>query len=241
MSSTNKTTNYELSQYVGTDKPTYLGDYNGDMLKIDTQMKANADNISTVSSTASTASTNASTALTNANTAQTTAETAQSTANTAQSTASTANITAQQALSNTQLLNLTNFASFTPTEMTASVGTFNANSKLNCASNSDGSIGKIYGWANLTGTETQSGTTSTITFTTALRPTETINIEGLAIRQYVSGGNVSSILKADVSISTAGLVTISFPTNTTMSSVSIFLPACLLFMKNFGDVQSQSL
>lgn len=43
MSSTNKTPNYDLSQYVGTDKPTYLGDYNGDMLKIDTQMKANAD------------------------------------------------------------------------------------------------------------------------------------------------------------------------------------------------------
>lgn len=43
MSSTNKTPNYKLSQYVGTDKPTYLGDYNGDMLKIDTQMKANAD------------------------------------------------------------------------------------------------------------------------------------------------------------------------------------------------------
>lgn len=43
MSSTNKTPNYNLSQYVGTDKPTYLGDYNGDMLKIDTQMKANND------------------------------------------------------------------------------------------------------------------------------------------------------------------------------------------------------
>lgn len=43
MSSTNKTPNYDLSQFVGTDKPTYLGDYNGDMLKIDEQMKANAD------------------------------------------------------------------------------------------------------------------------------------------------------------------------------------------------------
>lgn len=43
MSSTNKTPNYDLSQYVGTDKPTYLGDYNGDMLKIDAQMKENAD------------------------------------------------------------------------------------------------------------------------------------------------------------------------------------------------------
>ena len=60
MSSTNKTANYQLSQYIGTDKPTYLGDYNGDMLKIDTQMKKNAD-------AASTASSNAGTALSKAN------------------------------------------------------------------------------------------------------------------------------------------------------------------------------
>lgn len=35
MSSTNKTTNLQLSQFVGTDKPTWLTDYNGDMQKID--------------------------------------------------------------------------------------------------------------------------------------------------------------------------------------------------------------
>lgn len=35
MSSTNKTTNYKLSQFVGSDVPSYLGDYNGDMSKID--------------------------------------------------------------------------------------------------------------------------------------------------------------------------------------------------------------
>lgn len=52
MSSTNKTTNYKLSQYIGTDKPTYLGDYNGDMLKIDNQLKANADAASNAASAA---------------------------------------------------------------------------------------------------------------------------------------------------------------------------------------------
>lgn len=52
MSSTNKTPNYKLSQYIGTDKPTYLGDYNGDMLKIDNQLKANADSASNAESTA---------------------------------------------------------------------------------------------------------------------------------------------------------------------------------------------
>lgn len=55
MSSTNKTPNYNLSQYIGTDKPTYLGDYNGDMLKIDTQLKANADSVSNATAAAGTA------------------------------------------------------------------------------------------------------------------------------------------------------------------------------------------
>lgn len=36
MSSTNKTPNLELSQFIGSDKPTWLGDVNGDMVKIDT-------------------------------------------------------------------------------------------------------------------------------------------------------------------------------------------------------------
>lgn len=46
MSSTNKTTNLELSQFVGSDKPTWLVDYNGDMSKIDAgvgTVKAQAD------------------------------------------------------------------------------------------------------------------------------------------------------------------------------------------------------
>ena len=45
MASTNKTTNLELSQYIGTDKPTYLIDYNSDMLKIDTAVGTNTTNI----------------------------------------------------------------------------------------------------------------------------------------------------------------------------------------------------
>lgn len=49
MASTNKTTNYELSQYVGTDKPTYLGDYNSDMSKIDTAIHGVAQNVGTES------------------------------------------------------------------------------------------------------------------------------------------------------------------------------------------------
>ena len=46
MTATNHTKNYSLSQFVGTDRPTWLADYNGDMAKIDAQLKKNADDIS---------------------------------------------------------------------------------------------------------------------------------------------------------------------------------------------------
>ena len=35
MTATNHTANYSLSQFEPTDRPTWQGDYNGDMRKID--------------------------------------------------------------------------------------------------------------------------------------------------------------------------------------------------------------
>lgn len=45
MTATNHTSNYNLSQFQPTDRPTWLKDYNGDMAKIDVQLKRNADDI----------------------------------------------------------------------------------------------------------------------------------------------------------------------------------------------------
>lgn len=56
MSSTNKTTHYDLPQWIGTDKPTFLGDLNGAYQKIDSELyKANstATNASGVANQAS--------------------------------------------------------------------------------------------------------------------------------------------------------------------------------------------
>lgn len=55
MSSTNKTTYYELSQYIGTDKPTYLGDYNSDMSKIDAGIHGADDKATTATQNAGSA------------------------------------------------------------------------------------------------------------------------------------------------------------------------------------------
>ena len=98
---TNHTSNFELSQFISTDKPTFLGDYNGDMQKIDTAIAGvgvtatgadiKADSAITAAnsaaSTAADAATLANTANTNANSALATAGNAATAASAAQSTA----------------------------------------------------------------------------------------------------------------------------------------------------------
>lgn len=106
MASTNKTTHYDLSQYVGGDKPTYLGDYNTDMSKIDTAINS--------------AQTKADTADVAATTAQTTAEGAQTTATTA-----ITNAAAADSKATTNANNIGTLANLTTTEKTTLVGAIN--------------------------------------------------------------------------------------------------------------------
>lgn len=103
--STNKTANYDLPQFVGTDKPTWLGDINEAMADIDAGMHENATNISNMASDVASASATASqasqdvagltstvnTLSSNVTAVTTTANNAQSTATSALNTANTAN------------------------------------------------------------------------------------------------------------------------------------------------------
>lgn len=66
MSSTNKTTYYDLSQYIGTDKPTYLGDYNSDMSKIDAGIHQVQETATTANQTSGSAEAKATQAITKA-------------------------------------------------------------------------------------------------------------------------------------------------------------------------------
>ena len=236
MSSTNKTTNYELSQYVGSDKPTYLGDYNGDMLKIDTQMKTNADNIATATSTANTASTNASEALTTANTANTTAGTANTTANTASSTASAALVKSQQALTEIANLNLTVID--TITSFTTTVGSINTSaSSVKVAQNSDGSLAKIYGTI---GVQTAGNTSEfTVSFQTSLRPSENITFDNSVFnRRLGSSYSDSSITLRSFTLNTSGVVSYTYYGSADTLEVRIQLLPFLYFIKDFGDTGS---
>ena len=239
MASTNKTTNYELSQFLGSDKPAWLSDYNSDMNKIDTQMKANADAATAAGGTASSAATaigdltNLSTTVKTSvvaaiNEVDSNADTAQNTANNAVATG-TSNTAKINALDS--YLNLNNFTTAT---VSASGGT--TSSTVNCASNSDGSLGKIYGNINVTSTTS----TTVLTFDTPLRPNTALTINGIATRAWSDNPSNPSTFSCpsvtSVSIATDGVATITITGSTNGRQSRICLMACLIFAKSFGDI-----
>ena len=104
MGYTNKTSHYELPQYVANDKPSWLGDFNAAMLKIDTVMADNDATAEAANSAATGAQTQVaalssqlSTIQGQVNTAVDTATTADGKATTAQSVATQASTTASEA------------------------------------------------------------------------------------------------------------------------------------------------
>lgn len=240
MSSTNKTTNYNLSQFLGSDKPAWLADYNQDMSKIDTQMKANADgvtgadgkadantaNIGDLSYLSTTAKNNLVAAI---NEVDSDVTTAQNTANSASTAASTAN-------TNINKFNLTN--RFTLTSST-NKGTINTSiSNVQFATDTTSSIFKVYGRIyidNLTG---QTGTLTIKIGETSLRPSTSyeINTGALVFRDY--GNNLGDVVPRNLVINTNGDITITDTLSLgsgNLLSCSIMIPPCLYFNSNFGD------
>lgn len=251
MSYTNHTTNYNLPQYVGTDKPTYLGDFNSAMSAIDAQMKLNADSASTAGTNATTANTNigtlanldttAKTDLVSAiNEVNTTAGTAQTTANGANETAGSALSTATSASNGVSALqtyltmsSITTYSTNSQFTVTGGGGSVNSAS-ITVARNVDGTLGKVYGYIVLNGANSSGNSTVKLNVDTGLRPTEQIVISGCGYSQ-ADVNNVGTIATGlSMTINTDG--TIVFQGYHPAGTIVYHRPlGCLLFIQNFGD------
>lgn len=99
MGSTNKTTGYELPQWIGTDKPTFLGDLNDAFLKIDNGMVANKGDATSAVATAGAAKQTADNATTKVTELTQTVATLNTSVEASDAKANEATATAQQALS----------------------------------------------------------------------------------------------------------------------------------------------
>lgn len=253
MSHTNSTPNYNLPQFVGTDKPTWLNDVNGAFTSIDTQMKANADSATTANTQATTAVTNTGsltnlqttdkTSLvnavnevnTNVGTASGIANQAVGLANQAQTDANSANTLAQALAS---FVNINNYTTYnTTSQFTRLAGTGNCQSaNVTVATNADKSLAKIYGSIYIT--STGSGDTKwKLNVDTGLRPTSPINVKGIMYLSPVAGTLVGNT--GTVTINTDGTIEFSSYNNGS-SSVEFDLWACVLWIKDFGDTPEET-
>lgn len=246
MASTNKTTNYELSQFLGTDKPAWLGDYNTDMAKIDTAMKANADSATgadgkadanaTAIGTLTNLTTDAKTNLVSAvNEVDAHADSANTSATQALASATTAQTNATGAVNAvTNLESKFNLTSSTLTVTCPQVTPTASGTSVTCAKNSDGSLCKIYGRIRL---PAYNGYCQCTTSDTGLRPETAITINGAGFRiaRTDAGSNVFGI---SYTINTNGTITMSVNNASSFVSTDVELIACLIFVKDFGDVEA---
>lgn len=238
MSSTNKTTNYDLSQFVGSDKPAWLADYNQDMSKIDTAVKSaydagtgadgKADANATAIGTLANLTTEDKTSLVGAvNEVQSETITAQNTANSASTSAATAN-------TNIAKFNLTERSVLEPT---TNKGVVNASvSNVQFATDTTDSVFKIYGRVYITGLSGQSGTLSVTLGQTSLRPSSsyTINTGAIVFRSNFTTKNFD-VVPRNITIGTNGVITLTDTINWSIEEYSIMLPPCLYFNSDFGD------
>lgn len=120
MSHTNSTANLSLPQFIGTDKPTWLGDVNGAFSAIDSYAGTNDAAVSAAASDASSAIAQAASAVSTANAANTTAGNASTAATNAVGTANNA-----MSLVNQTNLKVGTLADLTTTDKTSIVNAIN--------------------------------------------------------------------------------------------------------------------
>lgn len=256
MSHTNSTTNYNLPQFVGTDKPTWLNDVNGAFASIDTQMKANADSATTANTTATTAqnavgtladlNTTAKTDIVSAvNEVNTNVGVAQNTANGASATATATNnrLTAFE-----QMFNIMN--DITSSQIPAT-GNADANT-VKLAQDSTSSIYKFYGFRTffsssviqmsaIAGMTGYYGADTGLILKTAPTTAYTVECSGYRFISDNSDTNVRSISPLNFAVGTNGHIYVNPRTNSANMTVAngvferwAFYP-CLYFNTDFGD------
>lgn len=245
MSSTNKTTNYELSQFVGSDKPAWLADYNQDMSKIDAgihtaqsaataadgKADANTGNIGDMTYLATTAKNTLVAAI---NEVDSDVQTAQNTANSASTAASTANL-------NIAKFNLVNKSTLTPT---INLGTVDPLTSLQFATDNTNSVFKVYGRLRINNLNNISGKVTVKVGETSLRPSQAYQINSGVIMTVRSvNDSITAVGSRNIKVDTDGSIYIVTPLDETgaasldgaTSVLDFIISPCLYFNSDFGD------
>lgn len=243
MSSTNKTTNYELSQFIGTDKPAWLTDYNVDMGKIDAgvhtaqttatgadgKATANATAIGTLANLTTTAKTDLVSAVNEVNTTATAASGA------AGSAASVANTASRKVDSLAAYLTMSKSVEALTANMTPSSGTINRGD-VNVRTDDTYSYGKVYGHIEHTPANTNQQSI-TLNIDTGIHPETPFSIHPAGLVNVTGPTNNQALGGVTLIFNTNGTLTVTYWPQTTAKHFIYFWP-CFYVFTDFGDVES---
>lgn len=247
MASTNKTTNYELSQYVGTDKPTYLGDYNSDMLKIDTAIHGVAENVGSETSriniiennvgSLSSLNTTDKTSIVNAiNEVDDNSKTNKTNIGTLSNLTTTNKSTIVNAVNevdaNIKKFNLDNITQYSANAIRTSNATI-SNTTLTTAIDDSASIFKLYGYIWYSSSSVGN---STFTISTSLRPTSEYTIDCIGFGYSRDTALISN--RCTATVKTNGEIVIN-NYSYSVGNLGLFIFPCLYFNNDFGDTPAQ--
>lgn len=239
MASTNKTTHYELSQYVGNDKPTYLTDYNNDMSNIDTGIYNAQTKADTAESKATIADGKAVQAQGDATTALNQAGAANTNIGTMANLETTDKTSLVNAINeNTRNINNFNLTTYeNATNISVTNGTVESGGlSLKVAKNSDGSIAKIYGHCHISSIPS-SASNIVLTFNTSLRPTSSFYVDSTVFAQMYYPNSLIETGITGFTLNSDGSVSITlWKINGNDTDINLDMIPVVLWIKDFGDV-----
>lgn len=126
-----------------------------------------------------------------------------------------------------------NLSVFTDPTITITGGTnISSSNEIHCASNADGSLGKIYGRIGFDTT----GANASVSFQTPLRPSSNLTISGTVLSQWADNDTSwSNVSLNSFSLGTDGVVSVPIIGSTAGRARRLTFVACLIFVKDFGD------
>lgn len=140
-------------------------------------------------------------------------------------------------------LNINNFENYDSTQITYSYNdvTLPTSNRLTVATNTDGSLAKIYGYIFVNNTNNVEHLDGYVSIQSSLRPSEDIVINSLGMRfSYKEGYVMQGGYTCDVTIKTTGEIRLSLPVASDWIQAYAVISPCLLFIKNFGDTPIES-
>ena len=254
MASTNHTQYYNLPQYIGTDKPTYLVDFNQAMASIDAGIHAakskadnNENNITTLTTTVGGLSTTVgghTTAIGNLDTAVTGLSGAVGSITDLNTTdkSSVVNAVNEVNIKASNFLNFTSITNYSESQMSYSNCTARAGGTITVAIDSNYEYAKIYSNGSININKTASGDFTVTLPDIGYRPSSSFTVNGGGFVINIGTNYIpTAVNPLAITFNTDGTVTLSGTVSATSTSGNynyskLFLINSVIVLKDFSDV-----